>query len=445
MLDTATIRPQFPILETSVHGKPLIYLDNAATTQKPLAVLDAIRHYYDTENANVHRGSHYLSQLATEAHEESRETVARFINAPETAEVLFTSGCTMGINLAADTIAASGMVKPGDEVIVTASEHHSNICLLYTSGNVTLENQVFLAPMAGVTDLPFRLLCREMGTGLVCSEMVSAKAIYYKNKNTESLLEIHEKERPVSLQLFGSDPELMAEMAKRIEERPFSILDINMGCPVPKVVNNGEGSALMKDPLLAGKIISAVAGAIHKPVTVKIRKGFDDSCVNAVEIARIAQESGAAAVAVHGRTREQYYAGQADWDIIARVKAAVSIPVIGNGDVTGPEAAERMLKETGCDAVLIGRAARGNPWIFRRTIHYLDTGELLPSPPIEEVREMMLRHAALLTEYKGEYTAIREMRKHVCWYTAGYPHSARLRERINEMETMQELEAVIRG
>lgn len=309
-------------------------------------------------------------------------------------------------------------------------------------GNVILENQVFLAPMAGVTDLPFRLLCRQMGTGLVCSEMVSAKAIYYKNKNTESLLEIHEKERPVSLQLFGSDPELMGEMAKRIEERPFSILDINMGCPVPKVVNNGEGSALMKNPALAGKIISAVAGAIKKPVTVKIRKGFDEDHVNAVEIARIAQESGAAAVAVHGRTREQYYSGNADWDIIRRVKEALTIPVIGNGDVTGPESAERMLRETGCDAVLIGRAARGNPWIFRQTVHYLESGELLPGPSQEEVRTMLLRHAALLKEYKGEYTAVREMRKHVCWYTAGCPHSARLRERINEIETMEELEAL---
>ena len=312
-----------------------------------------------------------------------------------------------------------------------------------TIGNVTLENNLILAPMAGVTDLPFRLLCREMGTGLVCSEMVSAKAIYYKNKNTESLLEIHEKERPVSLQLFGSHPELMAEMAKRIEERPFSILDINMGCPVPKVVNNGEGSALMKNPVLVGKIISAVAGAVKKPVTVKIRKGFDGEHVNAAEIARIAQESGAAAVAVHGRTREQYYAGSADWDIIRRVKEALTIPVIGNGDLTGPESAERMLRETGCDAVLIGRAARGNPWIFRQTIHYLETGELLPRPSMEEVRTMMLRHAALLNEYKGEYTTVREMRKHVCWYTAGYPHSARLRERINEMETMEQLEEII--
>ncbi len=310
-------------------------------------------------------------------------------------------------------------------------------------GNVTLDNQVFLAPMAGVSDLPFRLLCRQMGAGLVCSEMVSAKAIFYKNKNTEALLEIHEEEKPVSLQLFGSDPGLMGEMAKAIEERPFAILDINMGCPVPKVVNNGEGSALMKDPVLAGRIIEAVASAVKKPVTVKIRKGFDEEHVNAVELARIAQESGAAGVVVHGRTREQFYSGHADWDIIARVKAAVRIPVVGNGDVTDPESAACLLRQTGCDAVAIGRAARGNPWIFRQVSHYLDTGELLPGPTQEEIREMILRHAALLLEYKGEYTAVREMRKHVSWYTAGLPHSARMRGRINEMETMEELKGLL--
>lgn len=310
-------------------------------------------------------------------------------------------------------------------------------------GNVTLDNQVFLAPMAGVSDLPFRLLCSRMGAGMVCSEMVSAKAIFYKNKNTEALLQIHEEEGPVSLQLFGSEPELMADMARAIEERPFAILDINMGCPVPKVVNNGEGSALMKDPLLAGRIISAVAGAIHKPVTVKIRKGFDDEHVNAVEMAHVAQESGAAAVVVHGRTREQFYSGQADWDIIARVKDAVHIPVVGNGDVTDPQSALRLLQETGCDAVAIGRAARGNPWLFARTVHFLDTGELLPAPSAEELRAMILRHAQLLVEYKGEYTALREMRKHVSWYTSGYPHSARLRGRINEMESMEELNELL--
>lgn len=309
-------------------------------------------------------------------------------------------------------------------------------------GSVTLDNRVILAPMAGVSDLPFRLLCRQQGAGMVCSEMVSAKAIYYKNKNTESLLEIHEQEGPVSLQLFGSDPELMAQMAKRIEERPFAVLDINMGCPVPKVVNNGEGSALMKDPLLAGRIISAVAGAVKKPVTVKIRKGFDEEHVNAAELAHIAQESGAAAVTVHGRTRQQLYSGKADWDIIAQVKAAVRIPVIGNGDVTGPETAKQMLAQTGCDAVAIGRAARGNPWIFGRTAHYLETGELLPVPSREEMREMILRHASLLVQYKGEHTAILEMRKHVGWYTAGWPGSSRLRERVCRMETLEELRAL---
>ncbi len=310
-------------------------------------------------------------------------------------------------------------------------------------GDVILKNQVFLAPMAGVSDLPFRLLASRMGAGLVCSEMISAKAIFYRNKNTEGLMQIHGEESPVSLQLFGSDPELMADMAKAIEERPFSILDINMGCPVPKVVGNGEGSALMKDPLLAGRIISAVAGAVRKPVTVKIRKGFDEEHVNAVELAHIAQESGAAAVTVHGRTRQQFYAGKADWDIIARVKAAVRIPVIGNGDVTGPESAGRMLRETGCDGIAIGRAARGNPWIFRETVRYLEDGERIAAPSAKERREVMLDHARLLTAYKGEYIAVREMRKHMGWYTAGWPNSARLRGRINGMETMDELTAIL--
>lgn len=311
-------------------------------------------------------------------------------------------------------------------------------------GSVVLENNVFLAPMAGVTDLPFRLLCREQGAGLLCMEMISAKAVHYNNKNTESLMEIHPDEMPVSLQLFGSEPDIMAETAARIEERPFAILDINMGCPVPKVVNNCEGSALMKNPKLAGEIINAVVRSVSKPVTVKIRKGFDENSINAVEMAKIAEANGAAAVAVHGRTREQYYSGKADWEIIRQVKESVGIPVIGNGDVTDAVSAAKMLDETGCDGIMVGRASRGNPWIFREINTYLDTGKIAQRPSTEEVRDTILRHAALQLEYKGEYTAIREMRKHVAWYTTGYPHSARLRQMVNEMETIAELEEGIR-
>lgn len=310
-------------------------------------------------------------------------------------------------------------------------------------GNVKLENDLILGPMAGVTDLPFRLLCKEQGAGLLCMEMVSAKGIMYNNKNTKFLLTIDERERPVSLQLFGSDPDIISEQAKRIEELLFDILDINMGCPVPKIVNNGDGSALMKNPLLAGEIIEKTARAIQKPVTVKIRKGFDEEHINAVEMAHIAQESGAAAIAVHGRTREQYYSGKADWEIIRKVKEAVKIPVIGNGDVWTPQDAIDMRKQTGCDGVMIGRGAQGNPWIFKQILHYEQTGELLEKPSPQEVTEMILRHAKMQMEFKGEYIGMREIRKHAAWYTAGYKNSAKLRGKINETETYEELKELL--
>ena len=306
-------------------------------------------------------------------------------------------------------------------------------------GEVKLENPYILAPMAGVTDLPFRLLCKEQGAGLLCMEMISAKALQYKNKNTKTLLAIHPEEYPVSLQLFGSEPDIISEIAKMIEPLPFQILDINMGCPVPKIVKNGEGSALMLRPELVYEIVSKTAKAIKKPVTVKIRKGFDDAHINAVEIAKVAEEAGAKAVAVHGRTREQYYSGKADWDIIRQVKEAVKIPVIGNGDVFTPEDAKRLLDETGCDGIMVGRGAKGNPWIFKRITHYLETGELPPGPTLMEVRDMILRHGKMLTEYKGEMIAMREMRSHMAWYTKGMRNSAALRCEINQVETLEGL------
>lgn len=310
-------------------------------------------------------------------------------------------------------------------------------------GNVELKNRYILAPMAGVTDLPFRLLCKEQGAGLLCMEMISAKALQYKNRNTKALLQIDPREYSVSLQLFGADPDIISEQAKAIEELPFQILDINMGCPVPKVVKNGEGSALMKNPRLVYDVVYKTVRAISKPVTVKIRKGFDEEHVNAVEIAKIIEEAGGAAVAVHGRTREQYYSGKADWDIIRQVKEAVSIPVIGNGDVTGSLAAEQLLEETGCDGVMIGRGCQGNPWIFRELNEYEETGKVPHRPSKKEIKEMMLRHAQLQIELKGDYLGIREMRKHVAWYTKGMEGSAKLRDEINRVESYEELEKLL--
>ena len=310
-------------------------------------------------------------------------------------------------------------------------------------GDVKVNGKLFLGPMAGVTDLPFRILCKEQGAALVFTEMVSAKGILYNNKNTDSLLEIAEEERPAALQLFGSDPDIIADMAKRIETRNFDILDINMGCPVPKVVKNGEGSALMKEPKLVGRIVNKVSRAINKPVTVKIRMGFNLDSINAVEIAKIAEGNGTAAITVHGRTREQYYKGKANWDIIRQVKEAVTIPVIGSGDVQTPTDAQRMLEETGCDGIMIARGARGNPWVFSQIDGYLNNGITQPIPDIDEVKRTILRHAKLSIQFKGEYTGIREMRKHIAWYTAGYPQSAKLRNKTNEIENIGDLEKLL--
>ena len=310
-------------------------------------------------------------------------------------------------------------------------------------GDITIEHPLALAPMAGVTDLPYRLLCKEQGAGMMCTEMVSAKGLYYGNRKSEPLMATDPKEIPIAIQIFGSDPEIMGQMAAKVNDGRFQMIDINMGCPVPKIVNNGDGSALMKNPELAGKVIKAVVDAVDIPVTVKIRKGFNDELINAPEMAQVAQENGAAAIAVHGRTREQYYSGKADWDIIRQVKEAVSIPVIGNGDVVSGESAIAIQKETGCDGVMIGRGAQGNPWIFSELLEYERTGKMPLRPSVEAIKKMMIRHAQLQMQYKGEYLGIREMRKHVSWYTSGLPNSAKLRDEINRVESYEELEQLL--
>jgi tRNA-dihydrouridine synthase B len=312
-------------------------------------------------------------------------------------------------------------------------------------GALQLENPFLLAPLAGITDAPMRRICRHMGASLTYSEMVSAKGLYYGDKKTDRLLFMYEDEDPVAFQIFGHEPEIMAFAAHELEPRRHSVLDINMGCPVPKVVKNGDGSALLKDPVLIEKIVAATSGSTSRPVTVKIRKGFgrDENC--AVEAALAAQAGGAAAVAVHGRTREQYYTGEADWSAIQAVKEALSIPVIGNGDVTDVASAFRMMEETGCDLVMIGRGMMGNPWIFRDLDRAWNGLAPLPAPSFSEKKQMLLRQLDALVEYKGAYIAVREMRKICSWYVKGMPGSAAFRQRVNRLTDVDMLRSEIQG
>ncbi len=309
--------------------------------------------------------------------------------------------------------------------------------------NIKLKNNVILAPMAGVTDKAFRLICKPFGPSLMYTEMVSGKALFYKNKKTKDLLDLDESEKPLAVQLFGHEPDVLAKIAEDALRSGAEIIDINMGCPAPKITGNGDGSAISKNPQLAGEIISAVSNAVSVPVTVKIRKGWDDSSVNAVEMAKIAEENGAAAITVHGRTRQQFYSGSADLDIIKAVKEAVSIPVIGNGDITDEKSAKHMLDYTGCDGIMIGRGAQGNPWIFERVVHFLEKGELLPHPSIPQRADVMRRHLGLLLEFKGEYRGIQEARKHMSWYIKGASGSAKLREKINKAESKTQMLEII--
>ena len=310
-------------------------------------------------------------------------------------------------------------------------------------GNVQLDNEVFLSPMAGVTDLPFRTICKEKGCGMLYTEMINAKALCYDDENTKKMLRMDKDEHPVAVQIFGSDPEFMGKAAIIMNQYPNEILDINMGCPAPKVIKNGDGSALMRNPKLAAEVLTAVVKNSEKPVTLKIRKGWDDDSVNAVEIAKIAEECGISALAIHGRTREQFYSGKAYWDIIAEIKQAINIPVIGNGDVFEVEDAVNMLEKTKCDAIMIGRGAQGNPWIFNRINHYMKTGEILPEPTLEEKITTAIRHMNLAVAEHGDYVAVREMRKHIGWYLKGLKNSAKYRDQINKITDYKEVIAML--